>query len=203
MIFMKNRIASTMTITSLSVAAMLFTPATVFAESITANASVTVQNSFTLAETTPLSFGTVVAIANDNTAPDLATLVVSATSGTADVATQGTVASLVAISPGTPATFTVSGAAPNTVLTITDASAFQLTDPSSTDTKVFDVSNFTKTVVTSGTPFTYDTDATGTLVFNYGATLSTSTPSGGAASDNAIAYDNVTFTGTYTMQVEY
>lgn len=198
--FMKNKIAQTM---AFSAASMLVVSGSALAETVTANASVTVQNSFTLVETTPLSFGTILAIANDHTTADLATLVVNPDGVTADLATGGTAANIVSITPGTPATFTITGAAPNSVLTITDPAAFTLTDPSATDAKDFDVDTFTKSVVTSGTPFTYDTDATGTLVFNYGATLTTEQPAGGAASDNAIAYENVTFTGTYTMTVNY
>ena len=201
--FMKNKIARTMAITTVSAATVLLTSGVVNAETITANASVTVQNGFTITETTPLSFGTVVAIGNSHTTLDAASMVVNPDGVTADIITDGTVASLVSITPAAAAVFTVSGAAPNTVLTITAPSAFKLTDPSGSASNDFDISTFTQSVVTSGTPFTYDTDASGSLVFNYGATLKTGIASGGADSDASVPYDNVTYTGTYSMQVEY
>ena len=201
--YMKNKIVRIMAISTISAISILATSGIVNAETITANASITVQNGFTITETTPLSFGTIVAIANSHTTADLATLVVSSDGVSADIASHGTLASIVSISPGAPGVFTVTGAAPNTVLTVTPASAFTLSDPSGTFATDFDVNTFTQTVVTSGTPFTYDTDGTGTLVFNYGATLSTKTPSGGGGADVAVPYDNITFTGTYSMQIEY
>lgn len=196
--FMKNRISRIMAISTVS---LLAASGAVNAETATGNASVTVQNGFDLDETTPLSFGTIVATANDN-AGDVATLVVDSDGVTEDVAdSPGTTASIVSIAAGTPGTFTVSNAAPNTVLTITLPTDFELTDPSSTDAKIFDVSGFEATTIASGTAFTFDTDDTGTLVFNIGATLSTETGTGSA--DSALAYENVTFTGTYTMTVNY
>lgn len=197
--FMKNRITRIMAISAVS----LLTVSGAHAADGAGTASVTVQGSFNVDETTPLSFGTVVAIANSNTTPDLATLKVDSDGVTADIATNGNAAILTPIVAGTPATFTVSGAAPNTVLTLTTPGDFQLTDPSGTDTKAFDISGFEFTSITSGTAFTFDTDGTGTLVFNLGATLSTETPAGGGAADVAIPYDDVTFTGTYTMTVNY
>lgn len=200
MTFIKNKISRTMAVAT--VAAVTFSGAAL-AEKATGNASVQVQNNFTVTEDVALSFGTVVAIAEGDAANtgDVAEMVVNSDGVTADSFTQGTLASLVAISPGNRAEFSVSGAAPNTVLTITNPSAFTLTDPSSGDTKIFNVDTFTNSVITSGTAFTYDTDATGVLVFGLGATLGTDNVLAGSA--GAVAYDNVTFTGTYTMTVNY
>ena len=201
--FMKNKISRIMAISAVS---LLAATGVANAETVTGTTSVTVQNGFDLAETTPLSFGTVVAIANSNTAADLATLQVDSDGVTADVATPGNVASIVPIVAGTPGVFTVTNAAPNTLLTITlpaNGTAADLTDPSGTDANTFTLDFFERTIVTSGTAFTADTDATGTLAFNVGATLGTTTPAGGAASDATVPYENVTFTGSYTVMVEY
>ncbi|WP_189379295.1 hypothetical protein [Thalassotalea profundi] len=201
---MKNKISRTLAITA-AVSTLALT-GNVLAETVNGTASVTVQNGFTLTQTTPLSFGTIVALADADGAnsSDFATLKVDSDGVTADVVdlSGATNASIVPISAGTPGQFTVSGAAPNTVLTITNPSAFTLSDPSAGDSKIFDVTAFTNDVVTSGSAFTYDTDATGTLVFNIGATLGTDNSlAGGTAAP--VAYDNVTFTGTYTMTVDY
>ncbi|MFT5758385.1 MAG: hypothetical protein ACI9LM_003126 [Alteromonadaceae bacterium] len=198
---MKNNISRRLALSSLIT--MVLSSEAVFAETVASSASVVVQNSFTLVETTPLSFGTVVAIAENNSSVtnDNATLVVSPNPATADVITNGTLAKLTPIVASTEATFTISGAAPNTALNITLPNAFDLTDPSLTDTKDFKITAPTSFVTTSGTAFTFDTDGTGNMVFNMGATLSTDTTL--AIGAGAIPYSNVTFTGTYTMTVNY
>jgi len=200
---MKNKLTRLFAVTAVSAAVM---SGVSVAEDGAGTASVEVKNSFLVAQTTPLSFGQIVAIASDETASaDIATLTVNSDGVTADVIVAGSSkASIVAITPGVAGTFTVSGAAPNTVLTISAISDFTLTDPSTTDTKIFDVTNLTTTVTTSGTPFTYDTDAGGTLVFNVGATLETdSTGSAVSGAEVAVPYENVTFTGSYTVSVNY
>ncbi|WP_435276516.1 hypothetical protein ACMAZF_05935 [Psychrobium sp. nBUS_13] len=198
----KNKLTRIIAATALSTAVI---SGVSIAETGNGTASVEVKNSFDVAQTTPLSFGQIVAIATDLTGgADKATLTVNSDGSTADVIVDGTLASIVSITTGTAGTFTVSGAAPNTVLTIGSISDFKLTDPSGTDSKEFDVTNLTTSVVTSGSPFTYDTDATGTLVFNVGATLETDTTGTTASgSEVVIPYENVTFTGTYTVSVDY
>lgn len=199
----KNK--STRIIAAVAVSTAVISGASI-AETGNGTASVEVKNSFDVAQTTPLSFGQIVAIASDLTGgADKATLTVNSDGTSADViADDGGLASIVAITAGTAGKFTVTGAAPNTVLTIGSIANFKLTDPSGTDSKEFDVTNLTTSVVTSGSPFTYDTDATGTLVFNVGATLATDT-TGTVASGSQAAqpYENVTFTGTYTVDVNY
>jgi hypothetical protein len=199
--FIKNKTSHFLRLTILSTA--ILSCMTVIAETAPGStASVIVQNSFTVTQTTPLSFGTVVAFANDlATTNDVSTLVVSANPATADVIVNGTKSKLVTVVAGTPATFTIAGAAPNTALTITVPAAFTLTDPSSTDSKNFGVGTFTTFVTTSGTPFTFDTDGGGAMVFNMGATLTTDATLTGT--DVAVAYSSVTFTNTYTMTVNY
>lgn len=176
----------------------------VAAETVTGNASVTVLNSFTLAETQALSFGTLVAFADDdagNNATDVATATIAASDGTVTYAAAGN-ASLTEVSAGQVGIYTISGAAPNTVITITAPTSATLTDPSLTDTKQFTLGTFTTSVVTSGTPFTFDTDSTGTMVFNLGATLTTDA-TGTSGSSAAEAYADATFTGTFTVQADY
>jgi hypothetical protein len=200
--FIKNKTSHLLKLAILSTAILSSIP--VIAETAPGStASVVVQNSFTVAETTPLSFGTVVAFANNNSSVtnDVATLVVSANPATADVIANGATAKLVTVVAGTPATFTISGAAPNTALTITPPAGFLLSDPSATDSKDFGVGTFTTFVTTSGTPFTFDTDGGGGMVFNMGATLTTDAAL--ATANVAIAYSSVTFTNTYTMTVNY
>jgi len=200
---MKNKLSRLFAVTAVSAAVM---SGVSIAEDGAGTASVEVKNSFLVAQTTPLSFGQIVAIASDEALnADIATLTVNSDGVTADVIVAGSSkASIVAITPGVAGTFTVSGAAPNTVLTVSAIADFTLTDPSTTDSKIFDVTNLTTTVTTSGTPFTYDTDGTGTLVFNVGATLETdSTGVVASGSEAAIPYENVTFTGSYTVSVNY
>lgn len=200
MIFKKNKISCTM-----AVAAMALTfSGTVLAETGDGTASVVVQNNFDVTESQALSFGTVVAFADGAAATDsdTATLVVSPDGTTTDAVTPGTNASLLSVAPGTRAIFDVTGASPDTVLTIILPSDFTLTDPSSaTDAKIFTVTDFTQAIVTSGSAFTYDTDSSGNLSFAIGATLGTDNTDSG--SSGAVAYENITFTGTYTVDVNY
>jgi len=197
---MKNKLTRLLTISAVS--AVMSGAA--IAETGAGTASVEVKNSFSVLQTTPLSFGQIAAISSTLNS-EFVTLKVFSDGTTADLvdATAGnSVASIVSITPGTAGTFTVSGAAPNTELTIVLPTTVELTDPSAADSKSFYLTTFTKTAITSGTPFQYDTDGTGTLVFNIGATLST---------DNLVAantagselYQDVTFTGTYDVTVNY
>jgi hypothetical protein len=198
---MKNKLTRLFAVTAVSAAVM---SGVSFAETGAGTASVEVKNSFTVLQTTPLSFGQIAAIASEANA-EVVTLQVFSDGTTADLVDDSagaSVASIVSITPGTAGTFTVSGAAPNTDLTIVLPTNVELKDPSSADDKSFYLTDFTTTSITSGTAFSYDTDATGTLVFNIGATLST---------DNLIAanstaqslYKDVTFTGTYDVTVNY
>ncbi len=177
--------------------------ANITAETVTGNASVTVLNAFTITETQPLSFGTLVAFADDDAAGagGVATAELSSADGAISITNAGN-ASLTEVSAGQVGIYTISGAAPNTAITLTLPTSATLTDPSGTETKNFTLGTFTRTVVTSGTPFTTDTDATGTLVFNLGATLTTDA-TGASGSSAAEAYLDATYTGTYTVTADY
>jgi len=193
----KNKLTRLLALTAVSTAII---STTTFGETQTFTASVEVQNSFDLLETVPLSFGVISAIYS-NVATDFATLTVDSDGTSADIIVNGTDASIVPISAGTAGQFTVENAAPNTVLTITPPSDFDLTDPSSGTTRKFQVSTFTLESISSGTAFAFDTDATGTLVFNVGATLTTDIVP--VAGETAGPYDDTTYTGTYDITVNY
>ncbi|MCK5575037.1 MAG: hypothetical protein KAI28_04450 [Sphingomonadales bacterium] len=173
------------------------------AETITGNASVTVQNALTLTEDVALSFGTVVAIADD-LAANQTTLTVNA-DGTTTVGAVAGAARFIEVTAGNRGEFTVSGAAPQTNLTVTlPAAAIVLTDGAAgaVDTKQFDVDTFTKAIITAGgAGFTDTTTDTGTFTFGVGATLSTDTLAGAATL--AVPYADVNFVGTYSIEVTY
>ena len=69
----------------------------------------------------------------------------------------------------------------------------------------FIVNAFTKTILSSGTAFTYDTDGTGALSFGVGADLVTEDNTHVGFVTGAISepYDDSTYTGTYTVTVSY
>jgi hypothetical protein len=176
----------------------------VLAETVNSTASVTVTNAFTLEETTPLSFGSVRAIAQADGA-NVATLVL-ATDGTTTTTAEGT-AIITSLSAATAGVFTVSLAAPFTDLTVTFPPDFEMTSSSAPSTSpVFDVAvGDWVGLVTGGaddgteivTAETMQTDSLGGVVLSVGTTLST---------DNAItttAYVDTDYTATYTITVDY
>ena len=160
------------------------------AQSQTVNytASVTVQNTFTVANTTPLSFGTVAAVSS-TTAGTQAQIVLQANSGTAAV-TQGSGGSqsrLLSIVAPTPGVINISAAPPSTALTITNGSQISLTNPADSNAPGF---LFTPSAVGAG--FSSTTSATGTLTVNVGGTLTTK-------QQLSSAYSDGTYTGTYAV----
>lgn len=172
------------------------------ADTVTASASVTVLSTINIVEGTSLSFGTIAAFGDGTAAAETATLTLPADGSAASVAYSNTAAdaNIVEIVAGTPAQFDITGAAPNTVISITlPGAATTLTDPAG-GTNTFTVNNFTKAIVLSGTAFTYDTDATGALSFAVGADLVTTAAGLTAAGE---AYADSTYTGTYDVTVSY
>jgi len=200
---MKNFI-NTKNILMLATAISVVGASSAYAETITGNGSVVVQNSLTIVEDTPLSFGTIVAVADDNGTAPLSSNIVMGVDGVATITNAASLAQIIQITPGSNAQFTVSGAAPQTLLTVTTpAGATTLADPSgSVETKVFDISAYTSGVVAGGgAGFDMTTDDTGTLVFAVGATLTTDTA--GAGTGAADPYADLTYTGTYSVTVAY
>ncbi|MEQ8248172.1 MAG: hypothetical protein RID42_10895 [Alphaproteobacteria bacterium] len=160
------------------------------AQSQTVNytASVTVQNTFTVANTTPLSFGTVAAVSDTTLGTSQAQIVLQANSGTAAV-TQGVgnTSRLLSIVAPTPGVISISAAPPSTALTITNGAQISLTNPADGTAPGF---FFTPSAVGAG--FSSTTSATGTLTVNVGGTLTTKQQVSGAYSDG-------TYTGTYAV----
>ncbi len=179
------------------------------ADTVTGSASVVVLSAISMVETTAISFGTIAAFADGTTAGTISTLTIPADGSAQSIVDAGT-AKIVEIAAGNAATYTISGAAPNTVITITlpdEVGGYVLgdvllTDPAAVSDDEFYIDNFTKSIVTSGTAFTYDTDGTGTLVFNVGADLLT-TDQGFLIGDLGAPYDDATYTGTYDVTVSY
>lgn len=200
-----TKIASAITLATL-------VSAPVLAETTTGNAAVTVSNAFTLAEDSRLDFGTIRAQVSsaDGTTANVVTMTLPAngTNPTVSETTAGTgnsvSASINVITAGTPGTFSVSGAAPNSVLNITlPASPFNLTTTSGgasfevtvNDAYITSGPNANRTYNASTDPLI--TDGTGAVTFDVGGTLSTD------AAGSATNYRDQEYTGTYTMTVTY
>lgn len=169
-------------------------------ESVNGTATVVVQNSFTLQQDSQLNFGTVRASA-DTTGTTFAFLTMPA-DGSATSTTQGTNAAIQEITAGAPATFSISGAAPSTALTLTlPAGTVNLTTGGGT--AAFTVDTFVAEITSgpsNGSTYSSSnliTDTSGAVTFSVGANLNTdkTTP----ASD----YLNGTYSGTYQVSVDY
>jgi len=176
------------------------------AETVTGDASVTVQNSLTLTQDAALSFGTLVAVADDINA-NFATYVVGSDGTTTTPAPSGGLfAQIIEITAGTPASFTVSGAAPQTLLTVTlPAAAIIMNDGAggAVDAKEFTVDSFEKTrTVSGGAGFTDTTNDSGVLSFDVGATLATDKTLSNTATA-AVPYADANYSGTYSITVTY
>ena len=162
-------------------------------QTVNYSASVTVQNTFTVTQTTPLSMGTVAAVAS-TTAGTQANIVLAGNSGTATT-TQGSGGSasrLLVITNPTPGVVSITNAPPSTLFTITQGSTVQLTDPAQTGETQFD---FTPAAVCAA--FNCTTSAAGALTVNVGGTLATRVQTSGGAEDNG--YSDGTYTGTYSI----
>jgi hypothetical protein len=160
------------------------------AQSQTVNytASVTVQNTFTVANTTPLSFGTVAAVSS-TTAGTQAQIVLQGNSGTTAVTqgTGGSLSRLLIIQAPTPGVINITAAPPSTAITITQGSQVSLTNPADANAPGF---FFTPSAVAAG--FNSTTSAAGALTVNVGGTLTTK-------QETVSAYSDGTYTGTYSV----
>ncbi|ADZ89351.1 DUF4402 domain-containing protein [Marinomonas mediterranea] len=192
------RLAKALTIGVLAVSSSI----AMAAETVTGNASVTVQNAFNLSETTALSFGTIRAT-GDTAGTETAALQISS-DGTSNnpTSTDSTAAAISVITAGNAAVFTIDSAAPSSNLTITlPSSAITLT--STLNDGLFSIDTFEATITSGprdGTAYSAGnllTDSTGAVTFAVGATLTTGT----GATDGA--YDDGSYTGTYSITVDY
>lgn len=180
------------------------------AETVPATASVSVQNTFTLTQVQPLSFGTIRAVAQADGA-NAATIVISPVTSTAPVAASLGSASAQVITAGTPGQFSVAGAAPFANLNINfPATQTNLTAPASPPgtPKFFIAAGTTgwAAQITSGpnnnTAYNdaapnLQTSATGAVNFNLGATLSTDNVA------TTLPYADATYTGNFNLVVVY
>mgnify|MGYP005853790721 CR=1 FL=1 len=187
-------------------------------------ASVEVSNAFDVTASQQLSFGQISAFTEavltaDNGTGNTATLSIPANpaSAIAVASTDDTAAKIINIADGAPATIDVTGAAPDTALTITtpDAATTPIdvtnVDPAITDK--FAITGLTSyATLTGGSEFgtnatattkNFTTDANGDLSFNLGATLSTVEQSDAATAGTLVAYGDGTYQATVTVSVDY
>lgn len=180
-------------VAALAVVAFGSQDASAQSQTVSYTASVTVQNTFTVGETTALSLGTVAAVASV-TSGTQASIVLAGNSGATTI-TQGSGGSgsrLLQIVAPTPGVIAISAAPPSTLFTITQGSTIQLVDPAVTGETTFD---FTPAAVCAG--FNCTTDASGALTVNVGGTLATRQQTSGGSEDNG--YSDGTYTGTYSV----
>jgi len=162
-------------------------------QTVNYTASVTVQNTFTVGQTTALNFGSVAAVAS-TTAGTQANIVLAGNSGATTVTqgSGGSLSRLLQIVAPTPGVIAISAAPPSTLFTVTQGSTIQLVDPAVTGETTFD---FTPAAVCAG--FNCTTDAAGALTVNVGGTLATRVQTSGGTEDNG--YSDGTYTGTYAV----
>lgn len=148
--------------------------------------SATVQNAFTFVENTALNFGTFVAIAD---ASDTSNIIVAP--GGANTVNNPGAALIIALSAGVPGSFTVSGAAPSTALTISLPTSVTLVCGACSGSQPDFVVN---TFVDSGGG-TVTTNGSGGVSFTVGATMNTET--------SATPYEDGTYSAAYTVSANY
>lgn len=189
-------------LTALIATALMGVAANSNAETVSGTASLTVQNAFTLAETTQLSFGTITVAksTSTNVPAKNATMVLAPEGGsptiTNDAAEGGTIGSIIA---GTPATFDVTGAAPFTELTVKMTVGTTLTNATAPpENGAFTLSAFaareageTSNIATGGN---ITTDLNGAKSFTLGATMTI---------DGGKDYIDGLYSGTYSVEVTY
>jgi hypothetical protein len=180
-------------VAALAVVAFGSQDASAQSQTVNYTASVTVQNTFTVGETTALSLGTVAAVAHP-TAGTQANIVLAGNSGATTITqgSGGSLSRLLQIVAPTPGVIAISAAPPSTLFTITQGSTIQLVDPAVTGETTFD---FTPAAVCAG--FNCTTDASGALTVNVGGTLATRVQTSGGSEDNG--YSDGTYTGTYSV----
>lgn len=191
-------------------------------ETANSTATVTIQNSFTLAESQALNFGTLTVQGETDTDATLDGTVqaqvtvfangstpTSGSTGTTDTDAGDSDASATIITAGQPAIFDISGAASFTTLTISvpadnsvtlSAASAPPTNGTFTITgaDLYDNANGTDITVASDAG-TITTDATGTAQFAFGAILNTQDATG----QNSTSYIDASYTGSYAITVSY
>lgn len=158
------------------------------APSETANfsVSVTVDNSFTLGSR-GLSFGTIAVTASTT---DSSSITINGNDGATTVS-NGTYSRIIVVEPGTPGDADVTGAPPNTLMTVSITSN-PTTVVHETDGAA---ATFSAVMNAYGAGYNFTTDAAGAMTFVVGGTLTTSTAGG--------TYTDGVYTGSYTVSVTY
>jgi hypothetical protein len=196
--FKRNQIQKTLVLAGVTLASC----AAFAQQNETTTASVTVQNAFTLTEVDALSFGTITAVRVSGTT---STLVLNP-DGTAENPT-GNIRVLAA---GTPASYTVAGAASFTDLNISVAAdSIELSNAAAPGTNpTFNVDSFTVTDGTATAPITsaglgtftagtaMTTDVNGAMTIGLGATLTLADAADASLIDGS-------YEGQFTLTVEY
>jgi len=163
--------------------------------------SVTVDNAFTMTETTPVSFGTISALSG---VTNSAVLTLNGQTGVGVVvnptdAGGAPLAHIIVITDGTPGVVTITGAPPSTTMTITNPTAVTLDNPATTGEATFsadmNATGLGYLVTGHHVLLTHPTDAAGELVIQIGGTLTTQ--------QTANLYTDGTYTGTYSLVVAY
>lgn len=201
--------------TALATSITLLSLGAVAVENANFEATVTVQNAFTLTNDAPLSFGTIRASA-DTSAATVATMVVSANPAIKAVTTNGTDAVITSLTPAAPATFSVSGVAAFSFLSFNLADAvgnITAVDPVQAGTAFFKMSDPSIRVLTGGNADTnldltdlsspagqLQVDSSGEATFSMGATLTTSS---NTADSTTIDYNDGDYSGTFALTLEY
>ena len=156
-----------------------------------ATVNLTVQNAFTLVETTPMNYGTLAAFCDAGANSTTATL---STAGVLALGAPAATAQFIDISAvgRTQGVFDVTGAAPTTSLTVT------LANPANATCAACGGGNPPMTLggLTDDTLGTVTTDANGALTINVGATLTTQSTCLAQYADGA-------YVGTYDITVSY
>ncbi len=187
---LKKTIFSTLFGAILLTLSMLPNAAKAQSENITASVTAIVANSFSLTETTPMHFGTMVVIA-DTSGTDTANIVLS-TLGAGTINNSGSAQIIdVDTSTRTQGVYDVSGAAPSTSLTLTTSS---LTDLSCGACSL-SPPVLTLSAITDDAGATPTTDSTGAVTINMGATITT------VAGGNQ--YEDGTYAGSFSLTLAY
>lgn len=198
------------------VCALTALPGIASSDNVSVDATVNVNNTFTLTKNSDLHFGSIAAFADTSGGGDESALVMTA-DGTL-TATSSTNSSIMKLdeSLATPAEIEVGGAAGNSDLTVTFTmddgagnyipfTSINMTPPATPTggtPRYFILDNLTTQATTgSGTAPTMTTDLTGTLVFSIGGRIRTdSTDLSGAINT---AYNDGDYTGTFVVNVNY
>ena len=155
-------------------------------ETAGSNITATVQNAFTFVETTPLSFGTIVAVSD---AVDTSTLVLTP-AGASTFNNPGN-ARLTEVVAATAGVFDITAAAPSTNIDLTIPASVTLACGSCSGAQP----DFTVNAFVSSGGTTVTTDVAGAVTFNLGATLNT-------IADPA-PYEDGLYSGAITITASY